>query len=139
MRAVDLRDFAERHCDVGVSMTITHMRICLLALLLTLSCKQQAPAPRQSGEAGVREISITEKGFEPDRIEAPAGRPVTLRFTRKVAQTCADAVDVQGDPVRHMLPLNAPVDVKVTAPSSGQLAFACPMNMYRGTIVVVPQ
>jgi plastocyanin domain-containing protein len=115
------------------------MRISLLALLLTLSCKQQPKAAAQSGGPDVREISVTEKGFEPDRVEAPAGRPVTLRFTRKVAQTCADAVEVQGDPVRHMLPLNAPVDVKVTAPSSGQLAFACPMNMYRGAIVVVSQ
>jgi plastocyanin domain-containing protein len=38
-----------------------------------------------------------------------------------------------------MLLLNAPVDVKVTAPKSGELAFACPMNMYRGAIVVVAQ
>ena len=120
-------------------MTITHMRICLLAFLLTLSCKQQPPASPKSGGPDVWEISVTEKGFEPDRIEAPAGRPVTLRFTRKIALTCADAVEVQGDPVRHMLPLNAPVDVKVTTPSSGQLAFACPMQMYRGTVVVVAQ
>jgi plastocyanin domain-containing protein len=82
---------------------------------------------------------VTEKGFEPDRVQAAAGQQVTLRFTRKVAQTCADAVEVQGDPVRHMLPLNAPVDVKVTAPKSGELAFACPMNMYRGAIVVLAQ
>jgi plastocyanin domain-containing protein len=27
----------------------------------------------------------------------------------------------------------------VTAPRSGQLAFACPMDMYRGAIVVVAQ
>ena len=139
MRGVALGGVAERHCDVGVSMTITHMRIALLAVLLTLSCKQQPPRAAQSSGSDVLEISVTEKGFEPDRVQAPAGRPVTLRFTRKVAQTCADAVDVQGDPVRHMLPLNAPVDVKVTAPASGQLAFACPMNMYRGAVVVVAQ
>jgi len=120
-------------------MTITHMRIALFALLLTLSCKQQPSRGPQSSGPDVWEISVTEKGFEPDRVEAPAGRPVTLRFTRKIAQTCADAVEVQGDPVRHMLPLNAAVDVKVTAPSSGQLAFACPMNMYRGAVVVVAQ
>jgi plastocyanin domain-containing protein len=115
------------------------MRIALLTLLLTLSCKQQAPAARQSAGPELWEISVTEKGFEPDRIQALAGRPVTLRFTRKVAQTCADAVEVQGDPVRHVLPLNSPIDVKLTTPSSGQLAFACPMNMYRGAIVVVAQ
>jgi plastocyanin domain-containing protein len=113
------------------------MRVAFFAMLLAASCKQQEQAPRQSG--AVTEIAVTEKGFEPDRIETVPGQQVTLRFTRKVAQTCADAVQVQGDPVRHMLPLNAPVDVKVTAPSSGQLAFACPMDMFRGTIVVVAQ
>ncbi len=120
-----------------VWMTSTHMRVTLIAMLLAASCKQQAQPARQSGD--VTEIAVTEKGFEPDRIETAPGQQVTLRFTRKVAQTCADAVEVQGDPVRHMLPLNAPVDVKVTAPQSGQLAFACPMNMYRGAIVVVAQ
>jgi len=112
------------------------MRVTLIAVLAIVSCKQQLPAPAQSG---VADVTVTEKGFEPDRIQVKAGQQVTLRFTRKVAQTCADAVDVQGDPVRHMLPLNAPVDVKVTAPKSGELAFACPMNMYRGAIVVVVQ
>ena len=122
-----------------VWMTSTHMRVTLIAMLLAASCKQQAQPARQSGAGDVAEIAVTEKGFEPDRIQTAPGQQVTLRFTRKVAPTCADAVEVQGDPVRHMLPLNAPVDVKVTAPQSGQLAFACPMNMYRGAIVVVAQ
>jgi plastocyanin domain-containing protein len=101
-------------------------------VLLVLACRR-GPA------SGVIDVEVTAKGFEPDRIEVAAGKPVTLRFTRKVAETCADAVDVQGDPVRHMLPLNAPVEVKVTAPASGQLAFACPMQMFRGAITVVGQ
>jgi len=87
----------------------------------------------------VTQIAVTEKGFEPDRVQVAAGQEVTLRFVRKVERTCANAVEVQGDPVRHMLPMNAPVDVKVTAPKSGELAFACPMKMYRGAIVVVAQ
>ena len=112
------------------------MRAAAIALLMIVSCKQQLPTVPQSG---VTEVAVTGNGFEPDRVRAKSGQPGTLRFTRKVAQTCADAVVVQGDPVVHMLPLNAPVDVKVTAPGSGELAFACPMNMYRGAIVVVAQ
>jgi plastocyanin domain-containing protein len=115
------------------------VRISLLTLLLALSCKQQPPPAEQSGSPGVTQITVTEKGFEPTRVQAAPGQQITLRFVRKVEQTCANAVDVQGDPVRHMLPVNAPVDVKVTAPKSGELAFACPMNMYRGAIVVVAQ
>jgi plastocyanin domain-containing protein len=85
----------------------------------------------------VIEVTVNELGFQPARIEAAPGQPVVLRFTRTAKQTCADAVDVQGDPVRHMLPLDRAVDVRVTAPQSGQIRFACPMDMYRGAIVVV--
>jgi len=116
---------------------MTHIRIALVAVLFALSCKQQPPPPGKSADPGVKEILVTEKGFEPDRVEAAPGAALTLRFTRKAERTCADAVEVQGDAVRHMLPLNAPIDVKVTTPSSGELAFACPMKMYRGAIVVV--
>ena len=112
------------------------MRIALLCALLALSCRQQASSSAPS-PAGVYEITVTEKGFEPDKVQVGAGEQVTLRFTRKVQKTCADAVEVQNDPVKHVLPLNAPVDVRVLTPPSGELAFACPMNMYRGSIVVV--
>ena len=69
-------------------------------------------------------------------IEAPPDHEVVLRFTRKVADTCADAVIVQGDPVKHMLPQDKPVEVRLTAPKTGQIRFACPMDMYSGAIVV---
>ena len=105
----------------------------LLAALLLASCKSPATSPTG---LPVKEIAITHEGYVPARVEVPAGKPVILRFTRKVAETCADAVDIQGDPVRHALPIDVPVDVKVTAPASGELAFACPMNMYRGIVVV---
>lgn len=89
--------------------------------------------------SGTVDVSVTGKGFEPDRVNVAPRASVTLRFTRKVKDTCADAVDVEGDPVRHMLPLGVPVDVKVKAPPSGVLAFACPMKMVNGAIVVVGQ
>lgn len=110
------------------------MRALLLTLLVFAACKREAPIA-----SGTVDVKVTAKGFEPDRISVAPGKPITLRFTRTVAETCADAVNVQGDPVKHALPLNAPVDVQVTPPASGQLAFACPMNMYRGAIVVVGQ
>ena len=118
------------------------IRVLLPALAL-VACKpapapqQPAPAPQQLvGGALVVEVAVTSKGFEPSRVEVAGGRPLILRITRKVAVTCADAIDVQGDPVRHMLPLDRAVDVRVTAPPSGELVFACPMNMYRGALVV---
>jgi plastocyanin domain-containing protein len=104
-----------------------------LPFLLLLAC---TPAGNPSGAAPVYDISVTERGFEPVRIEVPANREIVLRFTRKVAESCADAVLVQGDPVKHMLPKDKPVEVRVAAPKSGEVRFACPMDMYRGAVVV---
>ena len=81
-------------------------------------------------------MSVTKNGFEPARVEVPPGREVVLRFTRKVADTCATSVLVQGDPVKHMLPQDKPIEVRLMAPKTGQVRFACPMDMYRAAIVV---
>ena len=114
----------------------------LLGLLC--ACKEESAKPQGvpatlASPGGATDVAVTDKGFEPARIQAAAGQPITLRFTRKVENTCADAVLVQGDPVRHVLPLNRAVEVKVTPPASGELAFACPMNMIRGALVVLPR
>jgi len=113
-----------------------------LTVLLCAACQKSgnsppAASPPASGSSKIVAIAVTEKGFEPDHVEASPSQPLVLRFTRKADPTCADAVEVQGDPVRHMLPLDKPVDVKVKVPASGEIAFACPMDMYRGSIKVV--
>jgi plastocyanin domain-containing protein len=109
-----------------------------LPLLLLLACRssqQSAQAPTSSG-AAVYEVSVITQGFKPARIEVPPDRDIVLRFTRKVYDTCGDSVVVQGDPVKHMLPLDKPVDVRLRSPKSGQIRFACGMDMYRGAVVV---
>ena len=112
-----------------------------LTLLLCAACQKSATsAPATTANpssAKVVAVSVTGKGFEPDHIEATPSEPLVLRFTRTVDPTCADAVQVEGDDVRHMLPLNEAIDVKVKVPPSGELAFACPMGMYHGAIQVV--
>ncbi len=125
-----------------ISPAAVSVAAALLGLLY--ACKEEAPKPQGApavlaSPSGATDVAVTDKGFEPARIQTAAGQPITLRFTRKVENTCADAVLVQGDPVRHVLPLNRAVEVKVTPPASGELAFACPMNMIRGAVVVLPR
>ncbi|HWE22870.1 MAG TPA: cupredoxin domain-containing protein [Myxococcales bacterium] len=110
--------------------------ISLLFLLLACRSSQQSTQTTTSEGAPVYAVSVTARGFEPERVEVPADRDVVLRFTRKVKETCADSVVLQGDPVKHMLPLDKPVDVHLKSPKSGQLRFACGMDMYRGAVVV---
>jgi Cupredoxin-like domain len=82
------------------------------------------------------DVTADAKGFTPSRIEAKPREPLVLRFTRTTDDTCADVVVVHGDPVRHVLPLGKTVELRLSAPESGTLGFACGMNMYRGSIVV---
>jgi len=110
----------------------------MIPLLLLLACRssQQSTQAPTSGGAAAYAVSVTSRGFEPTRVEVPPDREVVLRFTRKVKDTCADSVVVQGDAVKHMLPLDKPVDVRLRSPKSGQVRFACGMDMYRGAVVV---
>jgi len=110
--------------------------ILLLVVFLGCRASQQATQPPTSDGAPVYGVAVTARGFEPVRVEVPPDREVVLRFTRKVKETCGDSVVVQGDPVKHMLPLEKPVDVRLRSPKSGQVRFACGMDMYRGAVVV---
>ena len=77
---------------------------------------------------------MTEKGFEPREIKVPHGRPVSLVITRKTDKTCATDVAVAGQ-VKD-LPLDKPVEIKLSFAKAGTVTYACSMNMIKGTIVV---
>jgi plastocyanin len=59
--------------------------IVALALLPLALVHADAPKPVAPPRFA---IAVTSKGFEPDNISVPAGKPVTLVFTRKTDATC---------------------------------------------------
>lgn len=83
-------------------------------------------------------ISVTEKGFEPDNVSVPSGKPVTLVFTRKTDSTCAKEViiSIEGQKIEKKLPLDEAVAVEVTFPKAGQVTYACGMDMFKGVVTV---
>ncbi|MGE0548831.1 MAG: cupredoxin domain-containing protein [Kofleriaceae bacterium] len=93
-------------------------------------------APASNGDRIA--ISVTEKGFEPENVSVPSGKPVTLVFTRKTDSTCAKEVVIplDGNKIEKALPLNEPVAIDVTFPKAGQVTYACGMDMVKGTVVV---
>lgn len=95
--------------------------------------RDPAPAARQIA------ITISEHGFEPDRIEAATGEEVELVFTRRVAHTCVTRVVLSLDADRRIereLPRDQPVVVRLTFDRPGELGFSCPMGMYAGVIEI---
>lgn len=69
-------------------------------------------------------------------MAVPAGKPITLRFLRKVSNTCATEVvmEVGGRKIVKDLPLNKAVDLTLTIPGPGRIGYACAMNMIRGSL-----
>ena len=86
--------------------------------------------------SGRVEVAVTDRGFEPSRIEARAGSPLTLVVTRKTDATCAKEIVIPAHNIRHDLPLNQAVEVTFTPGQAGDIRFACGMDMIAGTVVV---
>jgi len=82
------------------------------------------------------EVSITKKGFEPDKITAKKGEPLRLVVTRRTDQTCAKEIVIADAGMRKELPLDQPVMIDFTPTKNGELRYACGMDMISGVIVV---
>ncbi len=89
-----------------------------------------------AAEAGQRPVKILvgANGFSPSRVDAPAGRPLTLRFFRTTDETCAKEVVFPSIGVQRELPLHHDVDVALV-PTRGEIAFSCGMGMVTGAVV----
>src|SRR4051794_33409570 len=122
------------------------VRALLVSFVLVAGCKKsEAPkvrtieAPVTAGTVsadGVRKISIeaSKDGYSPERIVGKPGEKLVLVFKRTIEADCLAQVKV-ADGAAVDLPMNTPVEVPVTVPQSGELAFACGMGMYKGTVV----
>lgn len=97
-----------------------------------------ATASAKSPAAGAQTVSVTvtEDGFEPSRLEVQKHKPVTLVVTRKTDQTCAKELVIKEHNIKVALPLNEPVKITFTPHESGELKYACGMDMISGVIVV---
>jgi plastocyanin domain-containing protein len=104
------------------------------ALVLALAApvaSLAAPPPVQAIE-----IQVTGEGFVPANIKVKKGQPVRLVVTRKTDRTCATEIVIRDQGINRKLPLNQPVTVEFTPVKSGQLRYACGMDMISGVIVV---
>lgn len=91
------------------------------------------------GGGGVKErvtVEVTNEGFVPKEIAAKVGQPITLVVTRKTDMTCAKQIIFADLGVEKELPMNEAVEVTVTPTKSGDLRFACSMDMIAGKLVV---
>jgi len=91
-------------------------------------------AVQKAGQA--IEIQVTGEGFVPDNIKVKKGQPVRVVVTRTTDRTCATELVIRDQGINQKLPLNQPVTVEFTPRKSGQLRYACGMDMISGVVVV---
>jgi plastocyanin domain-containing protein len=127
------------------------IRIALLCLALAACSKKtddkQAPAPTPPaavtagsvGSDGLRHIAVeaNKEGYKPDKIAGKPGEQIVLVFTRTADSECISQLKAP-DGKMVDLPLNKPVDVAVTVPKTGEVGFACGMDMFHGVVVAQP-
>jgi cobalt-zinc-cadmium efflux system membrane fusion protein len=93
-------------------------------------------AGRSSEAAQTAKVVVSEQGYEPAKVTFRAGTPARITFVRTTDKTCGTEVVFPSLNIKRGLPLNEPVVIEFTPAKSGDIAFACGMNMLHGTIVV---
>ena len=98
-----------------------------------------SPSAGEKGSDGLRHIAIevNKEGYTPSTIAGKPDEKLVLTFTRTADSTCIAQVKVPDGSLVD-LPLNKPVDVPVTVPKTGQVGFACGMDMFHGVVVAQP-
>jgi cobalt-zinc-cadmium efflux system membrane fusion protein len=91
--------------------------------------------PAAAAPPAATRVKATERGFEPAKVRVKAGVPVRLTFIRTTEATCATEVVFPSLKIRRPLPLNKPVVVELTPGKTGEIAFACGMDMFKGAVV----
>jgi plastocyanin domain-containing protein len=105
-----------------------------LVLLSLGACNKSDATPPADGRPTIK-VAVGAAGYSPSEAKAPSGKPVRLEFTRTTDEGCGQQLVIPSLSIKKDLPLNQPVAVDVTMPSSGKLAFTCGMDMFRGAIV----
>src|SRR5262245_13156176 len=108
--------------------------IVSLAFLALAACQKKTESAPDDGRPVIK-VSVDASGYHPNEAKAKAGKPVRLEFTRTTDEGCGQQLVFPEQNIKKDLPLNQPVAVDLTMPASGKVAFACGMDMYRGSII----
>ncbi|HEY6101520.1 MAG TPA: cupredoxin domain-containing protein [Anaeromyxobacter sp.] len=112
------------------------MRILTLAAALAIGAPGLACREAPPGERGPVRITVTKNGYEPFRVQATRGRPLTLVLTRTTDETCATEIVIPDAGITRDLPLGQPVTITFTPERTGELRYSCAMRMFQGIIDV---
>lgn len=78
---------------------------------------------------------IVKDGYHPSRIVLKKGVPAVLTFELQ-EKSCTDVVRIADLDIQTNLTYGKGTNVEFTPNATGEFAFACPMDMFKGTLLV---
>jgi len=120
-----------------VSIRGTARMLLGLGLMTAVGCGGQKAQTRTiAADQTPIAITLTEQGFQPEEVTVTAGQPVKLVVTRVTERTCATEFVMKEHHINKPLPLNTPVEISFTPSKTGELRYACAMDMISGKVIV---
>ncbi|MGK2870956.1 MAG: cupredoxin domain-containing protein [Alphaproteobacteria bacterium] len=121
--------------DRWIVLIIGLLLVAFIVWFFWLKRAKGVRAAETSG--GYQEAMILVKGgYTPDTIIVSRGKPVRLNFRREETASCSDKVIFEHFGKSAELPTGELVAVELMPKEAGEFAFACPMGMFRGRLIV---
>ena len=110
-------------------------RFLLLNLVLILVFSAVS-ADAKPGKIKTVRINISQQGYAPAYVRVKRGQTVRLVFYRADQNNCGEELVFPALNIKREIPVRRPVVVTLTPRRTGEISFACGMDMYRGKILV---
>lgn len=139
----------------GSSYTLSRVPAAISAVLSPVNSSTTEESTQTSGEFGVQsqvlpsqevqtagdltsviDLHATNSGYNPKKIDAPAGKAITLNLITDNTVSCSRAFDIPALNFSTILPKTGIQSVEIPPQEAGTtLRFTCSMGMYTGVIV----
>jgi hypothetical protein len=97
---------------------------------------QKTDAKAANVPAGAIKVTVSKNGYEPAEIKLEKGKPAKIVFYRADAENCGGEVVFSKLNITKKLPVGETVLVEFTPQDSGEISFACGMDMMKGKVLV---
>lgn len=111
-------------------------RVISVPFIVNVPAGSTEPAKVANVPSGATKITVSSDGYEPSSISVVKGQPVKLAFYRADSNNCGGEVVFDKLNIKKKLPVGETVLVEFTSNETGEIAFACGMNMLSGKVIV---